>query len=42
MIAHRLNTLRHCDFQLVLQQGRVIVQAPDWAPQQPSGDFVSV
>lgn len=42
MIAHRLNTLRHCDFQLVLQQGRVIVQAPDWALQQPSGDFVSV
>ena len=42
MIAHRLNTLRHCDFQLVLQQGRVIVQAPDWALQSPSGDFVSV
>jgi ABC-type multidrug transport system fused ATPase/permease subunit len=42
MIAHRLNTLRHCDFQLVLQQGRVIVQAPDWALQQPSGDLVSV
>ena len=42
MIAHRLNTLRHCDFQLVLQHGRVIVQAPDWALQQPSGDLVSV
>lgn len=42
MIAHRLNTLRHCDFQLVLQQGRVIVQAPDWALQRPSGDLVSV
>ena len=42
MIAHRLNTLRHCDFQLVLQQGRVIVQAPDWAFQPPSGDLVSV
>jgi ATP-binding cassette, subfamily B, bacterial len=42
MIAHRLNTLRHCDFQLVLQQGRVIVQAPDWAFQQPSDYLVSV
>jgi ATP-binding cassette subfamily B protein len=41
MIAHRLNTLRHCDFQLVLQQGRVIVHAPDWALQQPSGELVS-
>jgi ATP-binding cassette subfamily B protein len=42
MIAHRLNTLRHCDLQLVLQQGRVIVQAPDWTLRQPWRDFVSV
>jgi hypothetical protein len=28
--------------EIVLQQGRVIVQAPDWALQQPSGDLVSV
>jgi ATP-binding cassette subfamily B protein len=31
MIAHRMNTLRHCDLQLVLRQGRVVVQAPEWA-----------
>jgi ATP-binding cassette subfamily B protein len=31
MIAHRLHTLRHCDLQLVLRQGRIVVQAPEWA-----------
>ena len=30
MIAHRTNTLRHCDLQLVLCHGRIVVQAPDW------------
>jgi ATP-binding cassette, subfamily B, bacterial len=28
MIAHRLHTLRHCDLQLVLRQGRIVVQTP--------------
>jgi len=28
MIAHRTNTLRHCDLQLVLREGRVCLQAP--------------
>lgn len=28
MIAHRTNTLRHCDLQLVLREGRVWLQAP--------------
>ena len=43
MIAHGLNTLRHCDFQLRPAAGtRLIVQAPDWALQPPSGDLVSV
>jgi len=30
MIAHRLHTLRHCDLQLVLRYGRIVVRAPDW------------
>jgi ATP-binding cassette subfamily B protein len=34
MIAHRLHTLRHCDLQLVLRQGRIVVQAPDWTPEE--------
>jgi ATP-binding cassette subfamily B protein len=37
MIAHRLHTLRHCDLQLVLQQGRIVVQAPDWTPEELEG-----
>jgi ABC-type multidrug transport system fused ATPase/permease subunit len=40
MIAHRLHTLRHCDLQLVLRQGRIVVQAPDWTPEELSGDLV--
>jgi ATP-binding cassette subfamily B protein len=39
IIAHRRHTLRHCDLQLVLRQGRIVVQAPDWA-QEPSTEFV--
>jgi ATP-binding cassette, subfamily B, bacterial len=34
MIAHRLHTLRHCDLQLVLRDGRIVVQAPEWAPEE--------
>ena len=40
MIAHRLSTLRHCDFQLMLRQGRVIVQAPDWTSDEVSNELV--
>lgn len=31
MIAHRLRPLRHCDLQLMLRQGRIVVQAPERA-----------
>jgi ATP-binding cassette, subfamily B, bacterial len=40
MIAHRLHTLRHCDLQLMLRQGRIVVQAPDWAPEKLSNELV--
>ncbi|HKY72998.1 MAG TPA: hypothetical protein VJL88_13850 [Nitrospira sp.] len=30
MIAHRLHTLRHCDLQLVLCQGRIVVPSHGW------------
>ena len=40
MIAHRLHTLRHCDLQLVLRQGRILVQAPDWEPDDLSQELV--
>jgi ATP-binding cassette subfamily B protein len=40
LIAHRMNTLRHCDLQLVLRQGRVVVQAPEWALDESAGDLV--
>ncbi|HKT33529.1 MAG TPA: ABC transporter ATP-binding protein [Nitrospira sp.] len=40
MIAHRLHTLRHCDLQLMLRQGRVVVQAPRWTPQELSPELV--
>jgi len=39
MIAHRLQTLRHCDLQLMLRQGR-IVQVSDWAVEARSDDLV--
>ncbi len=42
MIAHRLNTLRHCDFSSSCSRDAIIVQAPDWVLQPPSGDLVSV
>ncbi len=41
MIAHRLHTLRHCDLQLVLGHGRIVVQAPDWTPEELSAELVS-
>jgi ATP-binding cassette, subfamily B, bacterial len=40
MIAHRLHTLRHCDLQLVLRQSRIVVQAPDWEPDEISQELV--
>ena len=40
MIAHRLQTLRHCDLQLMLRQGRIVVQVHDWAVEAPSDEFV--
>lgn len=40
MIAHRMNTLRHCDLQLVLRDGRIVVQAPEWAIDESAGDLV--
>ena len=40
MIAHRLHTLRHCDLQLMLRQGRIVVQIPDWAAEEPSDELV--
>ena len=40
MIAHRLHTLRHCDLQLVLGQGRIVVQAPEWTPESLSEELV--
>ena len=40
MIAHRLRTLRHCDLQLVLGHGRIVVQAPDWTPEELSEELV--
>ena len=40
MIAHRLHTLRHCDLQLVLGHGRIVVQASDWTPEELSEELV--
>jgi ATP-binding cassette subfamily B protein len=40
MIAHRLHTLRHCDLQLVLRQGRVVVQAPASAREELATELV--
>jgi len=40
MIAHRLHTLRHCDLQLMLRQGRIVVQVPDCAAEEPSDELV--
>jgi len=40
MIAHRLQTLRHCDLQLMLRQGRIVVQVPDWAFEGFSNELV--
>ena len=40
MIAHRLQTLRHCDLQLMLRQGRIVVQVHDWAVEAPSDELV--
>jgi ATP-binding cassette subfamily B protein len=40
MIAHRMNTLRHCDLQLVLRHGRIVVQAPEWTLDESAGDLV--
>jgi ABC-type multidrug transport system fused ATPase/permease subunit len=41
MIAHRLQTLRHCDLQLVLRQGRIVVQAPEWEADDISRELVA-
>jgi ATP-binding cassette subfamily B protein len=41
MVAHRLHTLRHCDFQLMLRQGRIVVQAPDWTVDELSQELVA-
>jgi ATP-binding cassette, subfamily B, bacterial len=40
MIAHRLQTLRHCDLQLMLRQCRIVVQVHDWAVEAPSDELV--
>lgn len=40
MIAHRLQTLRHCDLQLMLRQGRIVVQVSDCAVEVRSDEFV--
>jgi ATP-binding cassette subfamily B protein len=40
IIAHRLHTLRHCDLQLVLNHGRIVVQAPDWTTEPVSEELV--
>jgi len=40
MITHRLQTLRHCDLQLMLRQGRIVVQVPDWASEGFSNELV--
>jgi len=40
MIAHRLQTLRHCDLQLMLRQGRIVVQVSDCAVEARSDEFV--
>ena len=36
MIPHRLPTLRHCDLQLMLRQGRIVVQVSDWTVEARS------
>jgi len=40
MIAHRVHTLRHCDLQLMLRDGRIIVQAPDCTGEELHQEFV--
>ncbi|HKE62981.1 MAG TPA: ATP-binding cassette domain-containing protein, partial [Nitrospira sp.] len=40
MIAHRTNTLRHCDLQLVLREGRVWLQAPMHEPTSGTSVFM--
>lgn len=40
MIAHRLHTLRHCDFQLLFRQARIVVQVPDGASEDISHELV--
>jgi ATP-binding cassette subfamily B protein len=41
MIAHRLHTLRHCDLQLMLRQGRIVVQAPEWTADELSQEVIA-
>ena len=36
MIAHRPRTLRNCDLQLMLRQGRIVVQVSDWTVEARS------
>jgi len=41
IIAHRHHTLRHCDLQLLLSHGRVVVQAPDWTSRKSHRSWCS-
>ena len=41
MIAHRTNTLRHCDLQLLLREGRVWLQAPMHEPTSGASALMS-
>jgi ATP-binding cassette subfamily B protein len=40
IIAHRLHTLRHCDLQLVLSQGRIVVYTPDRTSEELPQELV--